>query len=485
MKRTALPLIALAGLALTSNAATIAPIVSLSSSNGGDRYANGCTSLTDGSGIDKSADPTDPSAWVFDGAAYQAELMSWYFKDGDGLPTTGLNDKLAWDSFDLGSSIPLETLYLFNNNYQGGVSGVNTYNLYYADSPTVALPSEPSKDQFSNTDLTPQGDYDFSSDGWTLFNTSGVLTATKNAISTVDLTGVSARYLAIEILTNHGDTYKDGRVGLDEVAITTTPAPITFKLNITPDGGVYDFTWDSQDGKLYDLVSATDLTMPPADWPVYMGHEDIVGTAPRNTLEDVVASDAERFFAVVEKNPPPPPLQNESFEVPETTDFTAGGPAPWTEFNSGIGEVGVWLPTVTNDYDSIPDGAQVGYVYFSDTVPGAAFGLSQVLGETFAADTDYQVTVQVGRSKIYDWPNYRVELWAGATLLESDDNSLSPTAGGWATSTMTYDHTTGPAATPGDALEIRLLSRGEDPESGTIGDWAVEFDQVTFTATGP
>ena len=30
-----------------------------------------------------------------------------------------------------------------------------------------------------------------------------------------------------------------------------------------------------------------------------------------------------------------------------------------------------------------------------------------------------------------------------------------------------------------------LLSRGEDPESGVSGEWQVEFDQVTFTATGP
>ena len=226
---TVFPLAAITGLALTANAATIAPIVSVSSSNGGDRYGPGVNGVIDGSGIDKSADPSDPAAWVFSGSAYQDELMSWYLKDG-GVVTPGLNGKLAWDSFDFGSTIPLETLYLFNNNYQGGPSGVNTYNLYYADSPTVGLPAAPNKNAFSTTGLTPQGDYDFSSGGWTLFNTSGVLTATKNAISTVDLTGTSARYLAIEILTNHGDTYQGGRVGLDEVAITTVPEPAALSL---------------------------------------------------------------------------------------------------------------------------------------------------------------------------------------------------------------------------------------------------------------
>lgn len=183
--------------------------------------------------------------------------------------------------------------------------------------------------------------------------------------------------------------------------------------------------------------------------------------------------------------PPPPPLQGASFEEPETVDFTPGAPTHWTHENPTVGEVGVWLPLVTDDYLSIPDPSQVGYAYYDTAVPNAAFGLSQTLSANFAADTDYQVTVQVGRSKTYDWPNYRVELRAGGILLASDDNTLSPSAGGWVTSTVSYDHNTGPAATPGDALEIRLLSRGEDPEGGVLGGWSVEFDQVTFTATGP
>jgi len=77
----------------------------------------------------------------------------------------------------------------------------------------------------------------------------------------------------------------------------------TFPLTITPNGANYDFTWDSQDGKVYDLVSATDLSTPPAGWAVYMGNEDIVGSAPSQTLENVPGDGTERFFAVVEKDP--------------------------------------------------------------------------------------------------------------------------------------------------------------------------------------
>jgi hypothetical protein len=84
----------------------------------------------------------------------------------------------------------------------------------------VALPSRPNPGAYSVTGLTPQGDYDFSSGGWTKFNTTGTLSAPKAGNSIVDLSGVSARYIALEILTNHGDTYQGGRVGFLETAIT-------------------------------------------------------------------------------------------------------------------------------------------------------------------------------------------------------------------------------------------------------------------------
>lgn len=212
------------GFVTASVRADLVSIASVTGSNGGDRYANGMTSLTDGSGIAK-ADASDPSTWTFDGSHYSDEWMAWYFKDGDGNPTTGLNGKLAWASLDFGTTSALQDLYIFNNNYAGGVSGMQDFNLYYADSPSVALPATPAKNTFADTGLTPEGDYDFSSGGWTLFNTSGNLTATQADVTVLDLSGVSARYLGIEILSNYGDTYNGGRVGFDEVAVTEGVIP--------------------------------------------------------------------------------------------------------------------------------------------------------------------------------------------------------------------------------------------------------------------
>ncbi|MGB1130279.1 MAG: hypothetical protein ACPG4K_09515, partial [Haloferula sp.] len=242
--RSAARLLLPAGIALASvvQAGELAPIVSVTGSHGGDQYANGMVSLTNGSGIDQSADPADPSTWAFDGSGYSEEWMASYLKDG-GVPSAGLNNKLAWVVLDLGQSRPLIDLWLFNTNYSNGVSGVNEFNLYHADSPAVALPSEPLKGQFTTTGLTPEADYDFNGGGWTQVNQSGSLSIAQAAIQAESLTGITARYIGIEILSNHGDTSNGGRVGFDEVAVTVAPAVPTFGT-VVPAGNV-ELNWNN------------------------------------------------------------------------------------------------------------------------------------------------------------------------------------------------------------------------------------------------
>ena len=203
------------GFSATASATTL---LGITGSHGGDQYApNGLNSLLNGSGMTRP-NLADPSTWTVNYGSYPDEWM------GDFLIGAS-NSKLAWVAFDLGSSSALEKLYLWNIRYQGGIAGTATYNLYYADSPTVALPSRPNPSAYSVTGLTPQGDYDFSGGGWTKFNTTGTLSAPKAGNSIVDLSGVSARYIALEILTNWGDTYLGGRVGFLETAFTRTVTP--------------------------------------------------------------------------------------------------------------------------------------------------------------------------------------------------------------------------------------------------------------------
>ena len=94
----------------------------------------------------------------------------------------------------------------------------------------------------------------------------------------------------------------------DNLSVTAASAATTgFQLVITPNGANYDFSWDSQAGKLYDLVTSTDLSTPIPGWPVYDDgvnpiYENIPSGSATTTLENVVPTGTPRFFAVVEKD---------------------------------------------------------------------------------------------------------------------------------------------------------------------------------------
>ena len=128
----------------------------------------------------------------------------------------------------------------------------------------------------------------------------------------------------------NGDTWAGGidNGALFAISGVIGGASTSFPLTITPNGANYDFTWESQDGKLYDLVSDTDLSMPRAEWPVYMGHADIEGSAPSNTLESVPGDGTKRFFAVIEKDLPPVTAFSEDFDGDEIT--APNLPTDWT-----------------------------------------------------------------------------------------------------------------------------------------------------------
>jgi hypothetical protein len=98
------------------------------------------------------------------------------------------------------------------------------------------------------------------------------------------------------------------------IAASFKPAPATssdFQVVITPtsgNSGSYGFQWASQAGKVYDLVSSTDLSTPRATWSVWNGQSDLVATPPNNILSNIPGGgDPRRFFAVVERDAPPLP----------------------------------------------------------------------------------------------------------------------------------------------------------------------------------
>jgi hapalindole H/12-epi-hapalindole U/12-epi-fischerindole U synthase len=186
-------------------------------------------------------------------------------------------------------------------------------------------------------------------------------------------------------------------------------------------------------------------------------------------------------------------INNPSFETPVTANATftgaqATGPSGWTVYNTGatnnLRYFGVWNPATTNSFISgAPHGANVGVVFLENTTNIAEAGLQQVLSSTLQLSTQYTLTVEVGNFSDFDitpfdftgFPGYRIDLYAGSTLLASDNNTLSPGEGVFATSTFTY--TTGAShANVGQALGIRLVNLNG---AGT----EVNFDNVRLDAT--
>ena len=167
--------------------------------------------LTNGVGMDK-VDPADPSTWTNAGNSYKDEWYDHPIADGGSEP---INGKFGWVSLDLGSSqTNLDTMYLWNNLYGGGGTGTATFNVYYADAPTVALPAPPG----GNSCV----DYDFASGGWTQLGSTESL-AKMAVAAEFDLSGISsARFIAMEVMSGHGDSNE--RYGFREVAITPEPA---------------------------------------------------------------------------------------------------------------------------------------------------------------------------------------------------------------------------------------------------------------------
>jgi len=259
--------------------------------------------------------------------------------------------------------------------------------------------------------------------------------------------------------------------------------PKKFALRIAPNpdpmnAGHYDFEWDSEDGKVYDLVSATDLSTAPAGWPVWSGRANIASEGTITTLDPVPGGDdPNRFFAVIEKDPP---LLNGSFEKPGAPSGQILPADDWDVHNpAGVpisaGDVATYEPG-----DAPPPGEWVGSVY-APAAAAADYGFSQVLGETFAADTDYGVSMQLRDGSLAGASGapYKIQLVSGTTILAEDDNSVALTTA-WAPRTISYTGTpvSGPVPAPGDPLELRILIK-----AGATTDHAVDCDQVTFTAT--
>ncbi len=102
-------------------------------------------------------------------------------------------------------------------------------------------------------------------------------------------------------------------------------------LEVSRAGERLDFSWNSQAGKQYDLVSSVSLDTPPAAWAPHSDGETLFTDIPHsgsgtNTLTNVAMGGPRRFFAVLEEDSGT--LLNENF------DNRSGLPRGWTTSGS-------------------------------------------------------------------------------------------------------------------------------------------------------
>lgn len=200
-----------------------------------------------------------------------------------------------------------------------------------------------------------------------------------------------------EIVAN--EQFKDSHgndshyVELQEIRFFTGAVGPPLQLRVAHDTGSGDLSisWDSKDGKLYNLRSATDPAPPndtPADWPIHDGNQDLVATPPENTVTFSLPGDAARFFVVEEFPAPPAVVFSENF------DAAAALPAGWTT-GDNLGDTGGTAWEVGNPSAVGPPAAH--------SAPNCA---ATNLAADYGADTDIYL-----RTPAIDLPSA-----AGATL---------------------------------------------------------------------
>ncbi|MBA7481335.1 hypothetical protein ES707_16805 [subsurface metagenome] len=182
----------------------------------------------------------------------------------------------------------------------------------------------------------------------------------------------------------------------------------------------------------------------------------------------------------VEPTMVPITIDNPGFEDPVLggDDWTWLDVPGWT-WVGGEGP-GIWHVT-SADFDPVvaPEGQNV--LYNETDVVGDAGGVAQVLTETFAANTDYTLTVEIGNSNYYYNGGYSVQLLAGGVVIAEDNDTLWPEYSKWATSTVEYTYSPADAALVGQPLEIRLLNLALDKDNPAGELIGVEFDNVTLS----
>jgi hypothetical protein len=236
-----------------------------------------------------------------------------------------------------------------------------------------------------------------------------------------------------------------GRSYAFEITVGSGSGPRKVPLSVTQVGSDLVFTWTSQAGMRYDLLSEIDPSVAmPIDWPVYDGHEQIMATPGTNTLTIPLPAESERFFVIKEYPAPPVPIYEENFDTTPAGSLPAGwtirgspGNPPGTNWELGTPST-VGPPTAFGGSNCVGTniaapytlnaniflrspvidlvtavGATLNFAHWVDIEEGFDFGSVAVLDATDNSELGFVVSVVDGDLPS-DWEQFSMSLPAAA-----------------------------------------------------------------------
>jgi len=194
---------------------------------------------------------------------------------------------------------------------------------------------------------------------------------------------------------------------------------------------------------------------------------------------------------------------NPSFEDDpnSSNEFFFGNPNGWSLIDPGgiVGGLdlqGTLEATGSPFFNSgAPDGDNVALLFIGDSQGTTEFGLRQVLADTLAAETRYQLSVEVGNIQsgtaqsgtffdLSGFPGYRIDLLAGGVVLATTSAGINAPIAEGEFANVTLEFISGAAPVQlGQALEIRLVNLNLVDGNFPGVDLEVDFDQVLLDAT--
>lgn len=125
------------------------------------------------------------------------------------------------------------------------------------------------------------------------------------------------------------------------------------------------------------------------------------------------------------------------------------------------------------------DGARTGFVYNNLAVADESqlCSIEQTLGAILMRETIYQLSVAVGKSEDAVYGGYRLELFAGDSLIGFQENAVDPPPGTFTDVGFTVVADTLDPVLFGESLKIRLSATSLAYNTGT------DFDNIRLTAT--